>query len=497
MITTGKVYLQVYNAGENKFEEFKESLGCSGIYVIYNSGNIYSNVPSNKVYYSGLQIPFFKAEKIVTYPVQIGQMVRSVGPGINIGEWNLADSPYSIRITGDCGEVIIGEKNYLISGSDNCNIGHRNYVISTRLVYLYGRANYIENSNYIVGVGANNYVSGFYLSNIFGKNNNLFSENNIEDVKKGNPGVYSGYQSSRLTMIGDYNNALSGSYFIHTLGDANYFTKVSNLINYGNYNFAKLTSGSNNAIFGHRNDISYGIDGTSIGNENTLSNTTGDFIVGLSNVTDQSYYNYVFGAHNAVNQGLNNLIVGNNNNIVGASEIILGINNQIDINSVSDMVVGYNNLLSGTTNSYVIGSNNTSDKTVVENVYGINVVGGEAVALGPYAGSTGSAGNNNFYVGNNNQSFLNEKTFIFGESNKLIDNSSSYVLGNSNNFINNNSSYVFGYNNSITGSRDSIFVGFNFSSGNGTISGVGMKITPSGVDIFGNLTVNGIKINVP
>jgi hypothetical protein len=497
MITTGKVYLQVYNRGENKFEEFQEALGASGIYVIYNSGDIYSDVPSNKIYYSGLQIPFFKAEKIITYPVQIGQMVRSVGPGINIGEWNLADSPYSIRITGDCGEVIIGEKNYLISGSDNCNIGHRNYVTSTRLVYLYGRANFIENSNYIVGVGANNYVSGFYLSNIFGKNNNLYSENNIEDVKQGNPAIYSGYQSSRVTMIGDYNNAFSGSYFIHTIGDANYFAKVNNLINYGNYNYARLTSGNNNAIFGYRNDISYGIDDTSIGNENTLSNATGDFVVGLSNVTDQSFYNYIFGSHNAINQGSNSIILGKNNSAVGTSETILGFNNQIDINSTNDTIVGDANLLSGTSNSYIIGSNNTSSKTVLGNVYGIRVVNNEVVTLGPYAGSTGYAGNNNFFVGNGNQSFLNQKTFAFGESNKLIDNSSSYILGSSNNFINNNSSYVFGYNNSITGSRDSIFVGFNFSSGNGTISGVGIKITPSGLDIFGTLRVNGVKLNVP
>ena len=71
------------------------------------------------------------------------------------------------------------------------------------------------------------------------------------------------------------------------------------------------------------------------------------------------------------------------------------------------------------------------------------------------------------------------------------------LIGKDNEFILNNKSFVFGYNNRITGSRDSIFVGFNFQSGNGTVSGLGIKISANEINLYGTVKVNGVTLNIP
>ena len=93
----------------------------------------------------------------------------------------------------------------------------------------------------------------------------------------------------------------------------------------------------------------------------------------------------------------------------------------------------------------------------------------------------------------------NYSTHSLGVNNKLAGNSESLLVGRDNEFVLNTKSFAFGYNNRITGSRDSIFVGFNFISGTSSqgISGVGIKISPSGIDIYGTLRVNGVRLNIP
>jgi hypothetical protein len=508
MITTGKVYIQTYNIGENKFEELKSN--TSGIYLVYNSGDIYSNTPSDKTYYSGLYIPYFKSEKMYTYPVMIGQLVRSVGPGINIGEWNLTDSPYTMRRTGDSGEIIVGEKNYLISGVDNAIFGHRNSAWKSKAIFINGTSNLVENSKYVIMNGATNTISGLYLVNLVGKNNVLYAANDIEGITAGKAGLFSGHESIKVTLVGDYNLLDSGVYRIDSFGDQNYFAKAQNILNFGNYNHAYITSGNNNLMVGRRNDLTRSIDGTLIGNENSSLLAQGDFVVGRSNSINISYYNNLFGSSNSIYSGERNLIVGNLNTNNSSYQNIFGNNNEIiGSDSLYNEVLGNNNTLSGIRSSVILGSSNSLDKNVLldigpTNLYQGNLVNASINYSGPfpvliygtYANRTGIS-NGNYLLGQNNGLFLNNDSYILGRSNQIVDNTDNYTLGKSNRLINNTNSYVFGYNNQITGSRDAIFVGFNFQSGNGTISGVGIKITPSGLDIYGSLRVNGVQLNIP
>jgi hypothetical protein len=113
--------------------------------------------------------------------------------------------------------------------------------------------------------------------------------------------------------------------------------------------------------------------------------------------------------------------------------------------------------------------------------------------------TTGFAGDYNYYIGDGNRNSANDYSFVLGQSNNLIDNFKSFVIGSDNKCVSNNNSYILGNSNAITGSKDSIFLGFNFRSGAHSqgISGFGIKISPSGIDIYGKLRVNGVAINIP
>jgi len=512
MITTGELYFQAFDFGENKFKELSTlSPGSSGIYLAYNYGDIYSTIPSEKTYYSGLYIPYFKSEKIYTYPVMIGQLVRSVGPGVNIGEWNLTDSPYTMRKTGDSGEIIVGEKNYLISGVDNVILGHRNSAWKSKGIFINGTSNLVENSRYMIVNGATNSISGLFLVNLLGKNNALYASNDIEGLTLGQAGLFSGQTSIKVTLVGDYNFIESGVYRVDSFGDQNYFAKVRNILNFGHYNHAYDTSGDFNLMVGQRNDLTHTLDGSLIGTENSLYSAQGDFVVGRSNGIDISYYNSIFGSNNSLYSGQRNLVVGNLNTANSSYENIFGSNNKIDTNSFGNSIYGSQNNLSGVKGNFILGSSNSLDKSVLFDIGPVSLYEGKfynaqitfpfsspVFRWGTYATGfdTGSA-NANYIIGQSNGLFLNNNSYIFGGNNQLVDNTDIYTIGKSNTIVNNTNSYVFGYNNKITGSKDSIFVGFNFGSGNSTITGVGIKITPSGVDIYGNLRVNGTKLNVP
>jgi len=491
-----KSYIQVFDSTRNSFAEADRF--SSGIYLSYNSADINSNDPAGKVEYSGLKIPIFKTNVIISNPVLIGQLIASVGPGINIGEWNRTDSPYSMRYTGDGGEIAIGSSNFVISGIENMSLGHFNMSYQSKLINIYGKGNYADNSNYSWILGAYNFLSGISLSNILGKNNTLWANNNVEAFKKGDPAVFSGWSSYMINAIGDYNHIRSGAVELTSVGNYNQFTNSYNLRSYGNYNNAVLTTGFDNLMLGNRNNLNITFDGTTIGNENTISNSNGDLLFGKSNNSFSGYYNYIFGKNNTLDKSSENIIFGNSNTIFGSYNQIFGKNTTNYSNSFYDTVVGNTNFLSGTYNNYIFGSNNTSDSSILLELAATDYpfLTGKFITSGQL---TGFGGDYNFYFGNSIRGTLNDNTFSIGESNNLINNYRTYSVGRNNQLVSNQNSYVFGYNNQITGSSNAIFVGFNFVSGRSTqgISGVGIKITPNGVDIYGTLRVNGTTMNVP
>lgn len=491
-----KSYIQVFDSAVNSFSEFDNSY--SGIYLSYNSGDLNSNNPAGKVAYSGLRIPIFKTNIIVANPVLIGQLITSLGPGINIGEWNRTDSPYSMRYSGDGGEIAIGSSNFVISGIENMSMGHFNMSFQSKLINIYGKANYADNSNYSWILGAYNFLSGISLSNVLGKNNILWANNNVEEYKQGDPAVFSGWSSYMINAIGDYNHIRSGAVELTVVGNYNQFTDNYNLRSYGNYNNAYSTSGFDNLILGNRNNLNVTFDATTIGNENIISNSNGDLLFGKSNNSFSGYYNYIFGKNNTLDRSLENTVFGNLNTILGSYNKIFGRNTINFSNSFYDTIVGESNSLSGTYNNYIFGSNNTSDSSILLELAAANYpfLTGQFITSGQL---TGFGGDYNFYFGNSTRGTLNDNTFSIGESNNLINNYQTYSIGRNNQLVSNQNSYVFGYNNQITGSSDSIFVGFNFVSGKSTqgISGVGIKITPNGIDIYGRFRVNGTTMNVP
>lgn len=483
--------MQFFDQSKNAFVETPE--GVTGIYVSYNSGDIDSLDPAGKVGYSGLNIPGFKNQIIIANPVQIGQLLYSEGPGINIGEWNAIASPYFIRETGDGGEIAIGTENGLISGSENTSIGNFNLTRQSKNMVILGRGNYADHCKYSYMLGAANTISGIFLSNILGKNNILLANNDVNSLSKGDLSVFSGYESTLFNVLGNYNLTTSGGVVVTMIGNYNNINQSSNTHVYGTLNNGLKMTGDYNTIVGNRNDGYESANVTLLGNENIAIKATGDFIVGKSNTTSNTYYNYIYGQVNDVSLGNFNTLFGNSNQILGSSNQIFGKNTVNYSNSVNSTIVGDTNYLSGDFNNYIFGSNNTSDGSILNETI---------IDFPPLTGirhrTSGIAGDYNYYIGDNNRSTANDYSFAFGESNDLIDNFKCFVMGADNKSVSNTNCYTLGNSNQITGTRDAIFIGFNFSTGHyandRSHGGVGIKITRNGIDIYGSLRVNGTGV---
>ena len=491
-----RAYQQFLNTGGNGFIESPRELdSCSGIYISYNSGDIFSEIPSEQIAYSGINIPFFKTSMILTSPVVIGQPLYTVGPGINIGEYNAIDSPsYLRKITGERGEIIIGAVNSIQSGIENVLIGNFNYLAKSQEVNVFGEDNYIDCSRYTYILGAKNFISGIYLSNILGKNNTLLAVNDIRGLSYGDPTVFTGYETRLININGDYNLVISGGISESVFGNNNNLTNSSYNYIYGNYNTMLNTTGDYNLTLGDKNNVYDCINISMIGNQNLSEQSYQDFIFGKSNKTEYSSLNFVYGYFNAIDGGSSNTVVGNSNEIFGSSNQVFGNNTVNFRNSVNSTIIGYNNKLSGDYNNYILGSNSSADSTILE-----ETVEDFPYLIGVSNRTSGAGGDYNYYIGDNNRNTANDYSFVLGESNNSIDNFKSFVIGSDNKSISNTNSYILGNSNQITGASNSIFLGFNFVSGTSDqgISGFGIKISPSGIDIYGKLRVNGVEMNIP
>ena len=484
------LYTQFYDSTINSFVEQK----LTGISFEFTTGDFNSLIYGDRTFYSGLRIPIFKNDRIIAYPVIIGNSQTVDGPAINIGSYNLTWSPSIIRKYAWGPEIALGSSNLLLSGVGNVAIGHFNDFNRTQRMHMLGTYNYATQSIYSSVIGTYNQLSGFSESTVLGKNNYLYAKNNVEGLLSA-PGVsvstFSGYENYKVAVIGDNNSLFEGAGEVTLLGNYNQFTQSSGISCYGNANNFFETYGGNTYVIGFSNDINKSFNIYSIGDSNIFESANSDTVIGKLNYSTGSYMNYVFGGANSLEKSSNNIIYGNSNTILSST------NNSVfgSINTLGsgdeNTIFGNNNVVSGANDNFIFGSQNSSDAALRT-----ELANGHAFLTDRL---NASAGSSNYYMGQLVRGTDNYSTHSLGVNNKLAGNSESLLVGRDNEFVLNTKSFAFGYNNRITGSRDSIFVGFNFISGTSSqgISGVGIKISPSGIDIYGTLRVNGVRLNIP
>lgn len=491
-MTNKELYTQFYDTETSSFKEQK----LTGIFFQFTTGNLNSTNINDRLFFSGLSIPTFKTDRIVSYPVSLGSSLLVEGPAINIGSFNSTVSPTTSRGDFDWGpEIAIGSSNFLVSGVANVFIGHLNQEGRSQRINALGTFNDIKVSTYTSIIGSYNQLSGYSESNIFGKSNYLYAKNDVFGIlsKPGiGPGVYSGHTSHKVNVFGDNNNLLNGANEVTLLGNYNEVTNSTGVACFGNSNNINGAKGLNSYIIGFNNDSTQGSDTYVLGDSNISLTADSDFIIGAANGTTGTTFSYVFGKLNSLKNGSSNSVFGFSNKILSSNNSVFGNLNTIDTTTDESMVIGSNNTVDDSaSDNFIFGTQNSSDAALRTELATKHAFLTNRLSA--------SAGSSNYYMGQLVRGTNNSSTYGLGINNKLAGNLESLLIGRDNEFVLNNNSFAFGYNNRITGSKDSIFVGFNFVSGSSVegIKGVGIKITPNGVDIYGTLKVNGTTMNVP
>jgi len=504
---TGQIYLQNYRKPQNNFAEFGSDK--SGIYLAHQDGRAFPSPTFEQGKFSGLYIPDLAADKIYNSRLLIGQsnflFDKDSSTSILIGKNNTVLTTAEIRTTGDFGEYVIGHGNVSTSGVGNNLIGCSNESLLNYGAYAYGIDNVIRNSYYHTSIGSTNYVSGIYDSNIFGRGNILFA-NYLDDIDgnvKFEPKyitAFSGYASRNATILGSNNFCTSGIRFVTCVGDMNSLTRAQNSAIFGYYHNIYNISGEN-LIVGTRNDATTVTNVNLIGLENESSRGNKDFVVGMYNVNEGTSRSFTFGETNRMFSGSQNFIVGNFNDLKSSQEIIIGNSNTTSFRAYENSIFGSTNTLTGANSNLIVGKTNSINDTVVRDTFGNS----------PFTGIDTDSYNNGFF-GNSNAIFYTSNSYVFGASNKSIDNNYSNIFGTSNRSISAENStiigqdnllsgastmYMLGANNSVILNESGIFIGFNFKDTNGSISGIGINITTTGINLYGALRMNGVRMNVP
>lgn len=517
MIISGKVYLQAYSK-DNSFKEvsFNDKF-TSGIYIASTPGLGPNSLDYTDFYpYTGLSIPRFATEEIITYPVIIGinkhgnskyEGLGSEVPRIEIGKDNVALSFPSERPRFTPGEILVGDGNFLFRTVTCAAFGVENEYQVGR----YGFANGYSNLNFLtVGsyvFGELNYVSGIYNSTVLGKSNTLIGEHITAGF---NFSGQTNLKSTLVTVIGDLNEVKSGANAITTLGNYNYTYQSINALSLGDYNFLNKCTG-NSAFIGYRNTSTQSNGTICIGRDNNARKDMKSFVagndntVGFVNVIGNRYNNNFYGSYNVLEQGTYNHVVGNSNSIRSDFENIFGSNNR-SLDSASNIIYGTHNDISGSEENLYFGVDNVAHHSALGDIVGMDLVNGLVVYGAPYSAyDKDTLSVHNSFFGSHNKSFAISNSNIFGDTNKLADSVGSMIVGKNNIIVNDTTStlvgrdnlisgctgiYVIGKNNNIYSQTGSIFIGFNF---NGPQK-VGMKISYSGIELFGTVKRNGVII---
>ena len=497
---TGNVYLQVYNKSAGKFVEIPENVGKLSFLIGPTGDNSFIEPPGFSGFYFSRELKVNGS--IELSPVNIG--IRNItGSGsnasVNIGMLN---NNYITNLELATGGYI-GNYNYGYANSFNNSLNSHNF----------GYFNYASNNQRSLIVGAKNINSGFIDSLSLGTDNYVNLGNNFLLL-----GTANLLDSGRNTLLIGSENIINDIDNNLLVGDSNQILQSTGIENFGSLNY--ITGTSNLINFGDDNSFVNSVNDVNFGNSNIYNFTYGNFNVGIGNTYENSYQNIVIGNSN-FNYGTGINIFGESNTILGNSNNIYGNNNSTNLNDIGAVIFGDNNNLSGTTNSSVFGSKNTLDQEVINLLYQVELTGitgagptlftgvtGYAM-LGGYKNIPGSGGNNNFFIGNNNQTSLNQFSYILGDSNQVLNNSTSYVFGSSNYLEKSTNSYAFGSNNSVSGFQNYVFGNNNvIRSGdyNSILIGISHEFTGNfktasiniaSVDSSIEVAPNEVKINSP
>jgi hypothetical protein len=456
MITTGNLYIQVYNALSNKYVELP--VDELSIQTFLRSGNF----PLTGFLITG-DLRLNKKLEMAT--IDLGRYNRTY-QGHNIGVGNNI-----IGLSGSLWQTYpsfnIGSLNYQTSGYNSFNIGQSNSIASNDSSFAIGTSNSISalnspfnlyqytlgNDNQLSLSGDNNYVIGQLNDlNFVIISSKIFGDNNIV-----NTGEY-------IKIIGD-SNSLGNSSYVDSLGDSNTFS-------------------NSQAIF-------------SLGDTNNISSSTGIFNVSKNSDITRSENVLIFGNDNSSTNGNSSIIVGQSNTLSGSNEaILIGYYNDIvNTGDFRSTIVGYDNDFSDRvsnidvfgdynsnsgsfSDSFIVGSNNYGVNSSNSNINGsINII------------------ENSEYVnifGTNNEVDRSSSNSIFGRYNTLSSGINCSIIGY-NNSVSGLQNYVFGNNNIVrSGDYNSILIGISHEfTGDFKVASINIASVDSKIEI----TPSDIKLN--
>jgi hypothetical protein len=500
---TGNVYLQVYNKPAGKFIEIPENVGAIAFVTETGVSGVFAF--SGFSFSDSIRI----RDRIENMPINLGLgNITGSRLGASVGLSNVDYLSVRDLITGGWrGNYSFGNGNFSDNSVNNYSLGLFNYGAYNLRCFTFGAGNTNSGQFISLNLGSSNSLNSGERVSVFGQSNTLDSGLNFTLVGSQN----------QMSQIQDYlilgsNNTTLKSSNHRILGNTNYLS--------GNISGADFFDSISS--FGDFNTFKNSNFALNFGNNNTYESSYQNINIGNDNTNFNNQQNVVFGSLNN-SQGTGNYIFGNTNIINGVVNNIYGDNNSTNSNDVNATIFGNNNYLSGTNNSSIFGSNNTLNQQIINSLYRVELTGITGLGAGqtPFTGFTGyamlggyknipgSGGNNNFFIGNNNQTSLNNLSYIVGDDNQVLNNSSSYVFGSSNYLEKSNNSYAFGTNNSISGFQNyvfgnnntvrsgdynSILIGISHEfTGNYKVASVNIASVDSSIEV----SPNEVKINSP
>jgi hypothetical protein len=453
MITTGNLYIQIYDLGQNKYIELPfNELGIrsyirSGAYPI-----------TGFLYHKSLIVN----DKLEMAAIDLGKYNKTSGTANNIGMGNRI---FAISGTPpNYSSFNLGNLNYLASGYSSFNFGNFNTTISNDNSFNFGSNNSITPSNsplnqYQYVFGNDNTIQSTGDSNyVIGKSNNLnfiiIDSKIIGDTNTINTG-------QNIKLIGD-GNSITESEYIDSFGDSNIFANSNQIISVGDSNSTSYSTGIFNIAKSTTTENSQNV--LLFGNNNTAINNQGSIILGLDNSAS--------GSSQATILGVGNNIVSQ----VDLRSTVIGYYNELNNGASNTQILGDYNYTSGTSeNSYLLGDNNDIISSSDNFAYG----------------SYNLIKNSNFInnIGSSNQVDKSYNNSIFGNYNVLSSGSYCSIIGE-NNSVSGLKNYVFGNNNTIrSGDYNSILIGISheftgdYKAGSVNIASVDSNIEVSSSEI--------------
>jgi hypothetical protein len=481
---TGNLYLQAYNKELSKYVEIPSSVGTISFYVSPTGF-----VPSRTANFSGFSFSKpVKIEALEMMPINIG-VNNFTGSGVfqqNIGCFN---NSYFDKInfvkTGYLGGFNIGYFNVAANSINSYNYGYFNNQVDSLTSFNIGASNFNSGSDSSCIVGQDNVLRSGSFVYFIGKSNDIYSGSKV--IVFGNSNILNKLKYSSIFGQG---NIISGSSYLNLFSDGN---TVINTLNLNN--------------FGEDNSYNNTIDANLFGISNTLTNSTQDNIFGNSNTLNNTTENTIFGISNRCT-GLQNIIFGNLNTTNGIGENIYGSNNISNQSASEDCIFGNANNLSGTDGNTLLGNDNSLNQSIIDQLYRVALTGITGAGPTLFTGITGYemlggytgqifGGSNNLIVGNNNQTSLNQFSYIFGDSNQVLNNSTSYIFGSNNYLEKSSNSYAFGESNSISGFQNYVIGNSNeVRSGDYNSIFIGINYTPTGANKTATISLASVDSKI-